>query len=171
MKRKELEKHRCLIKPHKQRVLLDTCCPNNAPRSFLSNVSSLSLDDSVFSLDAFSTPPRRLRDESTMISPHLSPSTRRLFAEIDDFRFRNREWFDSDLRQAQLKPDTVPKLHEALPALTDSFIGAMMSPLWRSYDPNLIQEPTVYRFFYSFFHLPQSLLVSVGFKVDGFLSG
>ena len=122
-----------------------------------SRTSRLSLDDSVFSqrnrrlLVASSTPPRRLRDESTMISPHLSPSARRLFAEIDDFRFRNREWFDSDLRQAQLKPDTVPKLHEALPALTDSFIGAMMSPLWRSYDPNLIQEPTVYRFFYSFF--------------------
>ncbi|CAN6912508.1 unnamed protein product, partial [Brassica oleracea] len=51
---------------------------------------SLSLDDSVFSLDeidASSTSPRRLRDESMMISPRLSPSTRRFFAEIDDFRF------------------------------------------------------------------------------------
>uniref|UniRef100_M4F9N8 Uncharacterized protein n=1 Tax=Brassica campestris TaxID=3711 RepID=M4F9N8_BRACM len=70
-------------------------------------------------LSSLSTPPRRLRDELTVISPHLSPSTRRLFAEIDDFRFINREWFDSDLRQAQLKPDTEPKLREALPALTD----------------------------------------------------
>ncbi|XP_056866354.1 cyanate hydratase isoform X2 [Raphanus sativus] len=47
-------------------------------------------------------------------------------------------------RQAQLKPDTVPKLREALPALTDELIAAMVSPPWRSYDPNLIQEPTVY---------------------------
>lgn len=53
-------------------------------------------------------------------------------------------------RQAQLKPDTVPKLREALPALTDELIAAMVSPPWRSYDPNLIQEPTVYRYF-SFF--------------------
>lgn len=53
-------------------------------------------------------------------------------------------------RQAQLKPDTVPKLREALPALTNELISEMMSPPWRSYDPNLIQEPTVYRFnFYS----------------------
>lgn len=50
-------------------------------------------------------------------------------------------------RQAQLKPDTVPKLREALPALTDELIAAMVSPPWRSYDPNLIQEPTVYRYF------------------------
>lgn len=48
-------------------------------------------------------------------------------------------------RQAQLKPDTVPKLREALPCLVDHQIQEMMLPPMRSYDPNLIQEPTVYR--------------------------
>ncbi|KAF3606688.1 hypothetical protein DY000_02050074 [Brassica cretica] len=57
-KRKESEEQRCLIKSQKQRVLLDTCCPNNALRSFFSllrngNVSfSLTLDE----IDASSTP-------------------------------------------------------------------------------------------------------------------
>ncbi|KAF3532644.1 hypothetical protein DY000_02043450 [Brassica cretica] len=43
------------------------------------------------------------------------------FLGIDDVRF-------SELlrRQAQLKPDTVPKLREALPALTDELIGTMI---------------------------------------------
>lgn len=48
-------------------------------------------------------------------------------------------------RQAQLKPATAPLLRAALPALTDDLLQEMMQPPLRSYDPNLIQEPTVYR--------------------------
>lgn len=52
-------------------------------------------------------------------------------------------------RQAQLKPETAPKLKAALPELTDDLLQEMMRPPMRSYDPNLIQEPTIYRFFSS----------------------
>lgn len=48
-------------------------------------------------------------------------------------------------RQAQLKPTTAPLLRAALPALTDDLLNQMMQPPLRSYDPNLIQDPTVYR--------------------------
>lgn len=48
-------------------------------------------------------------------------------------------------RQAQLKPDTASKLRAALPELPESLIQEMMEPPIRSYSPNLIQEPTVYR--------------------------
>ena len=48
-------------------------------------------------------------------------------------------------RQAQLKADTAPKLQAALPELTDELLQEMMKPPLRSYDPHLIQEPTVYR--------------------------
>lgn len=48
-------------------------------------------------------------------------------------------------RQAQLKPETAPKLKVALPELSDEMLQEMMHPPLRSYDPNLIQEPTVYR--------------------------
>ncbi|XP_010488416.1 PREDICTED: cyanate hydratase-like [Camelina sativa] len=61
-------------------------------------------------------------------------------------------------RQAQLKPDTVlQKLKEALPSLTDDLIGDMMSPPWRSYDPNLIQEPTIYRLNEAVMHFGESI--------------
>lgn len=49
-------------------------------------------------------------------------------------------------RQAQLKPETAPKLRAALPELPDELIHEMMRPPMRSYDPNLIHEPAVYRF-------------------------
>lgn len=48
-------------------------------------------------------------------------------------------------RQAQLKPDTAPILRAALPDLPDELVLEMMRPPLRSYDPNLIQDPTVYR--------------------------
>lgn len=49
-------------------------------------------------------------------------------------------------RQAQLKPETAPVLRAALRGLPDDLVLEMMKPPMRSYDPNLIQEPTVYRY-------------------------
>lgn len=48
-------------------------------------------------------------------------------------------------RQAQLKPETAPKLKASLPHLSDQQLHEMMEAPLRSYDPNLIQDPTVYR--------------------------
>nr|GMD67787.1 cyanate hydratase [Ipomoea batatas] len=60
-------------------------------------------------------------------------------------------------RQAQLKPETVPKLREALPCLVDHQIQEMMRPPMRSYDPNLIQEPTIYRLNEAVMHFGESI--------------
>lgn len=51
-------------------------------------------------------------------------------------------------RQAQLKPETAAKLRTALPDLPEELLDEMMKAPLRSYDPNLIQDPTVYRFFF-----------------------
>jgi cyanate lyase len=48
-------------------------------------------------------------------------------------------------RQAQLKPDTAPKLRAALPALTDDLVNLMMQPPFRSYHPDIVHEPAIYR--------------------------
>ncbi|OWM70512.1 hypothetical protein CDL15_Pgr011988 [Punica granatum] len=60
-------------------------------------------------------------------------------------------------RQAQLKPDTAPKLRAALPELPDDLVHEMMKPTMRSYDPDLIQEPTVYRLNEAVMHFGESI--------------
>ncbi|KAL3828273.1 hypothetical protein ACJIZ3_017075 [Penstemon smallii] len=60
-------------------------------------------------------------------------------------------------RQAQLKPGTATLLHAALPELTENHLQEMMQPPIRSYDPNLIQEPTVYRLHEAVMHFGESI--------------
>ncbi|KAI4318132.1 hypothetical protein L6164_025938 [Bauhinia variegata] len=60
-------------------------------------------------------------------------------------------------RQAQLKPDTAVKLKAALPELSDHLLNEMMKPPVRSYDPNLIQDPTVYRLNEAVMHFGESI--------------
>ncbi|KAM7258643.1 hypothetical protein ACFE04_014384 [Oxalis oulophora] len=60
-------------------------------------------------------------------------------------------------RQAQLKPETAPKLRESLPGLTDDLLEEMMKAPFRSYDPNLIQEPTIYRLNEAVMHFGESV--------------
>ncbi|XP_022761161.1 cyanate hydratase-like isoform X2 [Durio zibethinus] len=60
-------------------------------------------------------------------------------------------------RQAQLKPQTASKLRSALPDLPEELLHEMMKPPLRSYDPNLIQEPTVYRLNEAVMHFGESI--------------
>ncbi|XP_043691840.1 cyanate hydratase-like isoform X2 [Telopea speciosissima] len=60
-------------------------------------------------------------------------------------------------RQAQLKPSTVPKLRASLPDLTDDLIQEMMAPPMRSYDPEIIREPSIYRFNEAVMHFGESI--------------
>lgn len=60
-------------------------------------------------------------------------------------------------RQAQLKPDTARVLRAALPELTDDLIVEMMKPPLRSYDPNIIQDPTIYRLNEAVMHNGESI--------------
>ncbi|XP_043690806.1 cyanate hydratase-like isoform X2 [Telopea speciosissima] len=60
-------------------------------------------------------------------------------------------------RQAQLKPSTVPKLRASLPGLTDDLIQEMMIPPMRSYDPEIIREPAIYRFNEAVMHFGESI--------------
>nr|DAD20003.1 TPA_asm: hypothetical protein HUJ06_021466 [Nelumbo nucifera] len=60
-------------------------------------------------------------------------------------------------RQAHLKPETALKLRASLPELTDDLVDEMMRPPMRSYDPNLIQEPTIYRLNEAVMHFGESI--------------
>lgn len=60
-------------------------------------------------------------------------------------------------RQAQLKPDTAAKLRAALPELTDLHVFHMMECPLRSYDPSILQDPTVYRLNEAVMHFGESI--------------
>ncbi|CAI9118105.1 OLC1v1019623C1 [Oldenlandia corymbosa var. corymbosa] len=60
-------------------------------------------------------------------------------------------------RQAQLKPETAPKLKASLPGLSDQLVHEMMLAPLRSYEPNLIQDPTVYRLNEAVMHFGESI--------------
>ncbi|KAK8684643.1 hypothetical protein V6N13_040659 [Hibiscus sabdariffa] len=74
-------------------------------------------------------------------------------------------------RQAQLKPEAAPKLRAALPDLPEELLHEMMKPPSRSYDPNLIQEPTVYRLNEAVMHFGEGIkeIVNEDFG-DGIMS-
>ena len=47
--------------------------------------------------------------------------------------------------QAQLKPETEPKLIKLVPGLSEDLVVEMRKCPMRSYDPTIIQEPNIYR--------------------------
>lgn len=59
--------------------------------------------------------------------------------------------------QAELKEATAPLLQKAVPGLTDDLIARMkVSPL-RQFDPQLIQDPLVYRLYEAVMHYGESI--------------
>lgn len=48
-------------------------------------------------------------------------------------------------RQAHLKPDTAKVLKAVVPTLSDDLVAAMQEIPMRSYDPTVVQDPTIYR--------------------------
>ncbi|KAJ1694010.1 hypothetical protein LUZ63_010711 [Rhynchospora breviuscula] len=75
-------------------------------------------------------------------------------------------------RQAQLKPDTAPKLRKAIPALSDELVNSMMAPPFRSYHPNIIQEPAIYRLNEAVMHFGESIKEIINEEFgDGIMSG
>lgn len=49
--------------------------------------------------------------------------------------------------QAELKKNTAPLLQKAVPGLTDELISQMTVAPLRQFDPQLIQDPLVYRLY------------------------
>lgn len=61
-------------------------------------------------------------------------------------------------RQAQLKPGTVSKLKSLVSGLTDKSLTEMQKPPFRSYDPDVIQEPNTFRLVEVCMHYGETIL-------------
>ena len=63
----------------------------------------------------------------------------------DELGFTNTYTTQLLLGQAQLKPDTRPKLEKAVPKIAKADLDAMMVAPFRSWDDEILKEPNVYR--------------------------
>lgn len=76
------------------------------------------------------------------------------------------------LGQAKLKPDTAPKLKEALPAISDLDVEAMQKffPM-RGFDEKILQEPNVYRTYEAVTHYGEAIKLLINEQCgDGIMS-
>ena len=60
------------------------------------------------------------------------------------------------LGQAQLKPDTAPKLQALLPGLSEADLTAMQAAPMRGFDEEILKEPNVYRTYEAITHYGQA---------------
>ncbi|XP_024356533.1 cyanate hydratase [Physcomitrium patens] len=60
-------------------------------------------------------------------------------------------------RQAHLKPETASALKAAVPALSDDLLAAMQEIPMRSFDPTVVQDPTIYRLHEATVHYGESI--------------
>ena len=73
--------------------------------------------------------------------------------------------------QAQLKRETAPKLKKLVPGLSKSLIQEMQKCPMRSFDPNVLQEPHIFRMTEVCAHYGESILSVINEKFgDGIMS-
>lgn len=73
--------------------------------------------------------------------------------------------------QAQLKKETAARLAELVPGLTEDLLKEMQKCPMRSFDPNIIQEPNIYRMTEVCVHYGESILSVINEKFgDGIMS-
>jgi len=75
------------------------------------------------------------------------------------------------LGQAQLKPDTRPKLEKAVPKIKKEDLDAMMVAPFRSWDDEILKEPNVYRTYEAITHYGNAIKLLINEKFgDGIMS-
>ena len=73
--------------------------------------------------------------------------------------------------QAQLKKETAPRLVKLVPGLTKDLLKEMQKCPMRSYDPNILQEPHIFRMTEVCAHYGESILSVINEKFgDGIMS-
>ena len=63
----------------------------------------------------------------------------------DELGFTNTYTTQLLLGQAQLKPDTLPKLKKAVPGISAADLETLQKAPFRGWDPEILKEPNVYR--------------------------
>uniref|UniRef100_A0A7S4W2E9 Cyanate hydratase n=1 Tax=Alexandrium monilatum TaxID=311494 RepID=A0A7S4W2E9_9DINO len=73
--------------------------------------------------------------------------------------------------QAQLKPETAAKLAAAIPGISAEDLATMRKAPMRSFDPDILQEPNVYRTYEAVMHYGKSIKALINEQCgDGIMS-
>lgn len=73
--------------------------------------------------------------------------------------------------QAQLKSGTAPKLKKAVPGISEDDLALMQKAPMRSFDPSILQEPTIYRLYEAITHYGEAIKALINEQLgDGIMS-
>ena len=89
----------------------------------------------------------------------------------DELGFTNTYTTQLLLGQAQLKPDTLPKLKKAVPGISEADLETLQKAPFRGWDPEILKEPHVYRTYEAVTHYGNTLKLLINEKFgDGIMS-
>ena len=75
------------------------------------------------------------------------------------------------LGQAQLKPETLPKLKKAVPGISAADLETISKAPFRGWDPEILKEPNVYRTYEAITHYGNAIKLLINEKFgDGIMS-
>ena len=89
----------------------------------------------------------------------------------DELGFTNTYTTQLLLGQAQLKPETLPKLKKAVPGISEADLETLQKAPFRGWDPEILKEPNVYRTYEAITHYGNAIKLLVNEKFgDGIMS-
>ena len=95
----------------------------------------------------------------------------RLLPGADELGFTNTYTTQLLLGQAQLKPDTLPKLKKAVPGISEADLETLQKAPFRGWDPEILKEPNVYRTYEAITHYGNAIKLLINEKFgDGIMS-
>ena len=89
----------------------------------------------------------------------------------DELGFTNTYTTQLLLGQAQLKPETLPKLKKAVPGISAADLETISKAPFRGWDPEILKEPNVYRTYEAITHYGNAIKLLINEKFgDGIMS-
>ena len=152
------------------------------PRSSIAMAPLVSLSLLFTTAAALVAPRAAVRRTRLMAGPPIGDLADRLlsakeksgktFDQIaDELGFTNTYTTQLLLGQAQLKPDTLPKLKKAVPGISEADLETLQKAPFRGWDPEILKEPNVYRTYEAITHYGNAIKLLINEKFgDGIMS-
>ena len=172
----------CSTRPNSCRIALYTFILHIAAAHIVKMAPLFSLSLMFTSVAALLAPRAAIRSTRLMAEPPIGDLADRLlsakeksgktFDQIaDELGFTNTYTTQLLLGQAQLKPETLPKLKKAVPGISAADLETLQKAPFRGWDPEILKEPNVYRTYEAITHYGNAIKLLINEKFgDGIMS-